>query len=113
MCAIAVKVLSDGHSMTGLAGKLKIGRNTIYEWRKRYPEFDEACTVGMAAAAYWWEQRLVDLAQTNKGNAAAVIFGLKNRASDDWRDRVEHTGADGGAIIVEITRFGDADPAAE
>jgi hypothetical protein len=30
-----------------------------------------------------------------------IVFGLKNLASDDWRDRIEHTGADGGPISWE------------
>jgi hypothetical protein len=30
-----------------------------------------------------------------------IVFGLKNLASDDWRDRIEHTGADRGPISWE------------
>jgi hypothetical protein len=30
-----------------------------------------------------------------------ITFALKNLNSEDWRDRVEHTGADGGPINLE------------
>jgi hypothetical protein len=30
-----------------------------------------------------------------------VSFGLKNMAMQDWRDRFEHTGANGGPINLE------------
>ena len=30
-----------------------------------------------------------------------IIFALKNLNSPDWKDRVEHTGADGGPINLE------------
>lgn len=88
--------------MTGLAGKLKIARSNVYEWRKRYPEFDEACTVGQAAAAYWWEQRLIAMAKSGIGNAAATIFGVKNRAPEDWRDRseIDHSGTQ--TVITKV-----------
>jgi len=101
-CDIAVETLSQGHSMAGLAGRLGIARSTAFEWRKSFPEFDDACIVGMAGAVYWWEQRAMESAMRNKGNPATIIFGLKNRAADDWRDRMEHTGADGGAIVSRI-----------
>jgi len=97
-CQIAVETLSEGHSLTGLAGRLGVARSTVFKWRDDYPEFNEACIQGMAAATYWWEQRARESAAGGKGNPATIIFGLKNRAADDWRERIEHTGADGGAI---------------
>lgn len=103
-CQTAFETLAHGHSMTGLAGRLGVARSTAYKWREDYPEFDEACTRGQAAAVYWWERCAHDLARGGKGNPAMVIFGLKNRAPDDWRDRVEHTGAGGGAIET-VTRI--------
>lgn len=103
-CKIAIDTLSKGHSLTGLAGRIGVARSTIFKWRDDFPEFNEACVRGMAAATYWWEQRAQESAMKNKGNPATIIFGLKNRAADDWRDRVEHTGAGGGAIET-VTRI--------
>jgi len=103
-CQTAFETLAHGHSMTGLAGRLSVARSTVYKWREDYPEFDEACIRGLAAAVYWWEQRAHESARGGKGNPATIIFGLKNRAADDWRDRVEHTGAGGGAIET-VTRI--------
>lgn len=37
----------------------------------------------------------------------ANIFWLKNRRSQDWRDRIEHTGANGGAISFSIEGMGE------
>ena len=34
----------------------------------------------------------------------ACIFWLKNRDRENWRDRQEHTGADGGAIEIKYDR---------
>jgi hypothetical protein len=54
-----------------------------------HQEFSDAVKEGMAASAIWWEDCLRANAMTGNGNATSAIFGLKNRATDDWRDRRE------------------------
>ena len=58
-----------------IAGKIRKNRDTVFEWRKAHPEFDEACKIGIAAATYFWEEKLSSLASTGKGNATACVFG--------------------------------------
>ena len=108
-CDIAVETLAQGHSLTGLAGRLGVARSTVFKWRDDFPEFDQACIQGMAGAVYWWEQRAHESAMKNTGSPATIIFALKNRAPEDWRDvqRTEHTGADGGPIRVSATDLTD------
>ena len=36
-------------------------------------------------------------------DTTACIFWLKNRRKDEWRDRQEHTGADGTPLVPEYT----------
>jgi hypothetical protein len=47
-------------------------------------------------AALWWEESLRIVARTGEGNATACIFGVKNRSTEDWRDKqeVDHTSSD-------------------
>ena len=91
-CKKAVDFLSDGYSITALAGSLGIGISTLYDWEKAFPEFSAALKVGRAGATKWWEDKARDAAE--QGNATAIVFGLKNRASNEWRDKVEteHSG---------------------
>lgn len=42
-------------------------------------------------------------------DVTAQIFWLKNRRPKDWRDRIEHTGAGGGPLKVELTSYRDED----
>ena len=99
-CDIARTFLADGYSLAALAGHLGFARSTIYKWVDEHPEFSDAVKTGQAAATLWWEQANRNLALTGQGNATAIIFGLKNRASDEWRDvkATEITGKDGGPI---------------
>lgn len=89
--------MEQGYSTTALAGHIGVSRSTLYLWMDEYPEFSDAVKEGMAASAIWWENCLRDNAAKGEGNATAAIFGLKNRASDDWRDKreVDNTSSDG------------------
>ena len=104
-CKQAVDFLAQGYSITAFAGSIGVSRQTVYQWAEDHPEFSDALNTARAVSALWWENRLRDVAETNEGNATAAIFGLKNRAADEWRDKqhTELTGADGGPINTRLT----------
>ncbi len=93
-CGDVIDFMAQGYSVTAFAGHIRVARSTIYEWAKAHPEFSDALNVGQAASGLWWENLLRKNAQEGEGNATPVIFALKNRAADDWRDKqtVEHQG---------------------
>lgn len=99
-CEVAYAKLAEGYSVLAVAAEIGVNKTTLYEWADKHPEFSNALKTGQGAAAAWWEARLRDIASGEPGNATAAIFGLKNRARDEWADvtRNEHTGADGGPI---------------
>lgn len=99
-CNEVIECLAEGHSITAFAGIIGVARSTIFEWAKEHPEFSDAIKVGQAKAVHFWEKIAIDIARNGGGNATAAIFGLKNRAGEDWADKVvtEHTGKDGGPI---------------
>lgn len=102
-CETAITFLADGYSLAALAGSIGVSRSTIYNWVDVYPDFMDAVKIGQAKAVLWWENRNRALAQGEDGNATAIVFGLKNRAADEWRDvkATEISGPDGGPISVK------------
>jgi len=96
-CETVIDLMENGYSITEFAGSIRVARSTVYKWADEFPEFSDALNTGQAISALWWENRLRDVAEKNEGNATAAIFGLKNRAADDWRDKqaVDHTSSDG------------------
>ena len=95
----------DGYSTSAMAAKLKVSRQTLYNWAESHPEFAAALDQGIALAGAWWEDRLRDIARGEDGNATAAIFGVKNRSRDDWRDvsGVELSGVGGKPIETRTT----------
>jgi transposase-like protein len=107
-CDVAETFLAEGYSVAALAGKLHVARSTIYEWIAQHQEFSDAVKRGQSGAVLWWESRNIEFAKTGEGNATAIIFGLKNRASDEWRDKVETEHS--GNMAVEYRKIRLAGP---
>lgn len=105
-CDEAVVFLAQGYSLAAFAGHIGVARSTVYKWVDEHPEFSDAVKTGQAGAILWWERRNKEFAETGEGNATAIIFGLKNRASDEWRDvkATEISGPDGAPIAIQAQK---------
>jgi hypothetical protein len=105
-CEAVVEHMKDGASLTSFAASIEVARSTINEWIDAHPEFSEAVKRGKAGCAAWWEKQTRKLAVDGGGNATLCIFGLKNMAAEDWRDKheLEHSGSVISKVEREIVR---------
>lgn len=119
----------QGWAMSGLtdeqiADNLVIAASTIYEYKKKYPEFSEALKKGKdiadaqvvnalfkTATGFTYYEDIAtatgDVVQAQryaKPNTTAQIFWLKNRQPDRWRDKTE-VKADITIPTINITGF--------
>jgi hypothetical protein len=96
--------MSQGASATSFAASIDVDRSTITEWADNHPEFSTAVKRAKARCAAWWEAqgRLGAIGEV-KVNPTLVIFGLKNMAADDWREKqeVEHSGS------IDVNKMSD------
>lgn len=106
-CDMLVEHMATGLSVASFAAEIDVARSTINEWAGEHPEFSEALSRAKAKAAAAWERRAIKVADEGGAGAQAtmILFGLKNMSADDWREKqtVEHTGKDGGAILIDST----------
>lgn len=98
-CDMLAAHFDDGYSYESFAGVVGVARSTLYEWEEQYPEFSDTKKANEAKVMRKWEERLARLADEGIGNATAIIFGLKNRAGDNWREKQEV------AQTVNVTSF--------
>ena len=127
-CEQAHKLTLLGATDKQLADFFKVAESTLNLWKLEHEDFSESLKVGKAEADSRVEESLYQRAigynhpeekvfnhqgeilthQTTKHyppDSTSMIFWLKNRKPDEWRDRQELTGKDGGPIILE-----DANP---
>ena len=86
-------VLKPACDMTGMC------RKTIWEWRKKYPEFDAACHDCEETAVDFVETKLYKL--INDGAEASTIFYLKTKGRK--RGYVEKHDVDVSADVKGVT----------
>ena len=69
---------------------MHISPSTLYEWKKKYSEISEALKEGKDLPDIKMENALYEAGMN--GNVTAMIFWLKNRLKNEWKDKpVEDT----------------------
>jgi hypothetical protein len=93
-------------AMKSAAAAVGVDQSTIWRWRQEDEAFDAAVLTARASAdairVGMVEDSLFRRIVLGEAAAAEVIFWLKNRAPDRWRDRqhIEHTGPGEGPMAV-------------
>src|SRR3989344_5489939 len=72
-CEFAIKLMDKGYSKYALAGKLRVSRDTIYEWCKNYPEFSDSIKRGEARSILFWETKGLEALE---GKVKHFLVGL-------------------------------------
>lgn len=90
----------DGLTEKQISHNMGIGVSTLAEWKNRFPELLEALKNGKEVADYQVENALFEAAIG--GNITAMIFWLKNRRPDKWRDKPEpeRSGEEDGTGVI-------------
>jgi hypothetical protein len=106
-CEMLIEHMANGLSYESFAGKLRVCRDTLYNWEKLFPEFSYSKKVGKEASLLKWEE--LGLAgvegKIEKFNAPTYIFTMKNRF--DWRDKTETENKntnDSSRLIVQFNK---------
>jgi len=127
----AQKLAHLGATDMEIADFFEVNVKTIYQWKHTHLEFGNALKVGKETAdervkrslymrAIGFEHDAVKVAFDKDGNplyapyreyvvpdTTAAIFWLKNRIPNEFRDRKELTGADGGPIAITARELTD------
>ncbi len=132
----ARKLCKLGATDVDLADFFQVSSRTIPRWAAAHDEFCQALKAGKESADDRVERSLYHKAVGYSFDAlhfssfqgavtetpyrehvppdtTAGIFWLKNRRQKEWRDRIEHTGADGGPLQVVVQKFTDPVPEGE
>ena len=89
-------------SIEGLAFKLRVNRDTIYEWEKKYPEFSDIINVLRAKQA----ERLINMGLSGDYNAFITKALLGKHGYSD-RQEIKHEGIPDPSITVNVVKATD------
>ena len=79
----------DGLKDEQIAHNMGIRRTTLYDWKNKYQDINDALKKGKEIVDYEVENAL--LKRAKQGDVTAQIFWLKNRRPEKWRDKVQFT----------------------
>lgn len=87
-----IELMSEGASITELAPKLGISRDTIYDWtNKKSPRYNEdfsyAIKEGISLSEAWWEAEGRSNLRNKDFSYTGWYMNMKNRFN--WRDKIE------------------------
>ena len=90
LCDQIAEMFADGSSITQVcARKLKVNRDTYYEWKKIHPEFAKAASTGEQISQAYWEDIGKDgiVGDLEKFAGSTWQFVMKNRFRDSFSDQ--------------------------
>lgn len=85
-CNAVIDFMSKGYSLTAFAGSIRMARDTVYDWCKKYPDFSDAVNQARATRITKLESGLFE---AEGSQVTAHIFALKNACPAEWKD-VQH-----------------------
>ena len=97
-----------GLSQTQMAAELGVCKSTFYNWKNEHPEFLDAVKKALSYSQAYWETQLHNAAlginqEEAQANPTLMIFQMKNRFADDWREKqtTEHEVVGAKKVVVE------------
>ena len=104
---VYLDALRRGYSKTAACGVIEISPQALWSRLRDDPDFKERVDAACAVGLVWWEDTSKGIAEGSmKGDSRMTIFGLKNRGSHEWRDRIEndHLSSDGSMTPHSVER---------
>jgi predicted adenine nucleotide alpha hydrolase (AANH) superfamily ATPase len=88
-CDMLINHMAEGMSIEAFAGKIRVSKQTIYNWMKMYDEFREAKAIGDACIQYYLENLANDAMNGAIENFNTVVWIFKMKNLCGWKDKVE------------------------
>jgi hypothetical protein len=103
------EVLKDCHGLVTIAcKKANIANQTYYRWREQDESFAKQCDEVMNDVGDFVENKLIT--RIDKEDTTAIIFYCKTKLKHrGYVERIEQTGANGGAIKTETKQVDPTD----
>jgi hypothetical protein len=103
-CQRVIEMGEQGKSLTQMAARLGVDKASVIRWREEHEEFRTALARAMTLSQDWWEEQGQRGVSDKNFNATLYNKIVASRFREDYSERHEITGANGGAIKIEAKR---------
>jgi hypothetical protein len=93
-----LELAAAGKSLAQISARLDIPRTTLISWGEQHDEFSTALMRAKELEQNWWEDQAQENLTADKFNAPVWKKSMEARFRNDYTDRQEVTGKDGGPI---------------
>jgi hypothetical protein len=102
-CELVLECGKEGKSFTQMAVKTGHDKASLMRWKEEFPEFRIALTRALEQSQCWWEEEARAHLKNRDFNAALWHKNVASRFREDYAERREITGANGGPIQQAVT----------
>lgn len=103
--AVIADLIRKTKTIGGACAAYGCSRTVLSNWRKMYPELEEAIREATEDVGDIIESKFFQ--KIEQGDTQAILFGLKTRLRDrGYSERQELVGADGAPLVPAITFVG-------
>lgn len=102
-CELVLELGKQGKSFTQMAVATGYTKASLHGWRDQYPQFATALARAIELSQQWWEEKAQAGLGDRNFNAALWMKIAASRFREDYADRKEVTGANGGPIQQAVT----------
>ena len=102
-CELVLGLGKEGKSFTQMAVATGHDKASLMRWKEEHPEFRIALMRALERSQCWWEEQGQKGIVSRDFNAALWHKNIASRFREDYADRKEVTGANGGPIQQAVT----------
>ena len=88
-CEMLINHMAQGLSVEAFAGKIRVSKQTVYNWMKIHDDFREAKAIGDACIQYYLENLANDAMKGTIENFNTVVWIFKMKNLCGWKDKIE------------------------
>lgn len=93
-CEMLLEHMEQGFSLESFAGKLRVSRETLYEWMRVHADFSDTVKIAKGLSQYKWEElgREMMMGRAPGSVPSLYMFNMKNRFG--WADQPKESDDD-------------------
>jgi transposase len=102
-----VDLMREGASIEEVCYELNIGKQTLYDWVEKYPEFSDAKKRGVELSKAWWMRQGRTKLENKNFNYTGWYMNMKNRFG--WSDKTVNENKNTEVHKVDLDKLTDAE----